>query len=52
MAQEAYQHMVQFRNFIVHHDDRVDTAILVEIVNQRFSDVERFRDEIMAYVQR
>jgi uncharacterized protein YutE (UPF0331/DUF86 family) len=48
---EAYHHMVQFRNFIVHHYDRVDPAILVEIVNQRLSDAERFRDEIIAYVQ-
>jgi uncharacterized protein YutE (UPF0331/DUF86 family) len=47
----AYQRMVQFRNFIVHHDDRVDTAILAEIVNQRWPDMERFRNEILAYVR-
>jgi uncharacterized protein YutE (UPF0331/DUF86 family) len=49
---DAYHRMVQFRNFIVHHYERVDTAILVDIVNQRLSDVGRFRDEILVYVQR
>jgi uncharacterized protein YutE (UPF0331/DUF86 family) len=49
---ETYHRMVQFRNFIVHHYDHVDTSILVEIVNQHLSDIERFRDEILAYVQR
>lgn len=48
----AYHRMVQFRNFIVPHYDRVDTTILVEIVNQRLADIERFRDEVLAYVQR
>jgi uncharacterized protein YutE (UPF0331/DUF86 family) len=49
---EAYHRMVQFRNFIVHHYERIDTAILANIVNQRLGDIERFRDEILAYVQR
>ena len=49
---EAYHRMVQFRNFIVHHYERIDTAILVDIVNRPLGDIERFRDEILAYVQR
>jgi uncharacterized protein YutE (UPF0331/DUF86 family) len=49
---EAYHRMVQFRHFIVHHYERIDTAILADIVNQRLGDMERFRDEILAYVQR
>jgi len=49
---EAYHRMVQLRNFIVHHYERVDTAILIDIVNRRLGDIERFRDEILAYVQR
>jgi uncharacterized protein YutE (UPF0331/DUF86 family) len=49
---ETCHRMVQFRNFLVQHDERIDTAILVDIVNQRLGDVERFRDEILAYVQR
>jgi uncharacterized protein YutE (UPF0331/DUF86 family) len=49
---EAYSRMVQFHNFIVHHYDRIDLAILVDIVNRRLGDAERFRDEILVYVQR
>jgi uncharacterized protein YutE (UPF0331/DUF86 family) len=48
---DTYHRMVQFRNFIVHHYDQVDVDILVDIVNRHLSDVERFRDEILAYVQ-
>ena len=48
---QPYGQMVQFRNFIVHRYERVDTAILVDMVNQRLPNFERFRDEILAYVQ-
>jgi len=49
---EAYSKMVQFRNFIVHRYDRVDAAILVDMVNRRLSDFMQFRDEVLAYVQK
>jgi uncharacterized protein YutE (UPF0331/DUF86 family) len=47
---DAYRQMVQFRNFIVHHYDRVDETILVDVVNNRLGDFERFRAEVLAYV--
>lgn len=50
--QEAYLKMVQFRNFVVHRYDWIDNAILVDMVNRRLSDFERFRDEILAYIRR
>jgi uncharacterized protein YutE (UPF0331/DUF86 family) len=43
--------MVQFSNFIVHRYDRIDVAILVDVVNNRLSDFDRFKAEILAYVQ-
>jgi uncharacterized protein YutE (UPF0331/DUF86 family) len=46
---DAYRRMVQFRNFIVHHYEQVDRAILVDIVNHRLTDFERFRDEVQSY---
>jgi uncharacterized protein YutE (UPF0331/DUF86 family) len=49
---EAYRQMVRFRNFIVHRYERLDAAVLVDVVNHRLADFERFRTEIMAYVQR
>jgi uncharacterized protein YutE (UPF0331/DUF86 family) len=48
---QPYTRMVQFRNFIVHRYERVDGSILVEMVNERLGDFERFRQEIMKYVQ-
>ena len=49
---EAYRQMVRFRNYIVHRYERVDTAILVDVVNNRLTDFDQFRAEVLAYVQR
>ncbi|MCP5101243.1 MAG: DUF86 domain-containing protein [Chloroflexi bacterium] len=49
---EAYQQMVRFRNFIVHRYDRIDAAILIDIVNNRLTDFEKFRNEVLTYVQK
>ncbi|MGD0652432.1 MAG: DUF86 domain-containing protein [Verrucomicrobiia bacterium] len=49
---EPYRKMVQFRNFIVHHYEDVDLEILVDIVNYRLGDFERFREEVLRHVQR
>ena len=48
---EAYGKMVQFRNFIVHRYEHVDEAVLVDMVNRRLPDFERFRDEVLTYVR-
>ena len=49
---DAYFKMVQFRNFVVHRYERVDNAVLVDMVNRRLVDFERFRNEILAYVKK
>jgi uncharacterized protein YutE (UPF0331/DUF86 family) len=49
--QEAYRRMVRFRNFVVHRYERVDEAILVDVVNHHLVDFELFRDEVLAYAQ-
>ena len=46
---EPYRKMVQFRNFVVHRYERVDVAYLVDIVNRRLGDFERFRDEVLSH---
>ncbi|MBS1250912.1 MAG: hypothetical protein MAG431_02511 [Chloroflexi bacterium] len=46
---DSYRKMEQFRNFIVHRYEKVDTGILVGMVNKRLADFERFRDEILDY---
>lgn len=48
---EPYWQMVQFRNFIVHRYEKIDLTILVEVVNQRLEDFERFKAEVLAYAQ-
>ena len=48
---EPYGKMVQFRNFIVHRYERVDTDILVNMVNRRMPDFEQFRNEVLTYVR-
>ena len=49
---DTYGQMVQFRNFIVHHYERVDVAILVNMVNNQLGDFERFREEVLRYANR
>ena len=51
-ADEAYFKMVQFRNFVVHRYEHVDYETLVGMVNQRLTDFERFRDDVMNYVRK
>lgn len=51
-ANHPYRQMVQFRNLVVHHYEQIDGAILVDIVNNRLSDFETFRNEVLAYAQR
>ncbi len=51
-AEDPYRRMIQFRNFVVHHYEQVDVAILVNIVNTQLCDFVKFRDEILAYAQR
>jgi uncharacterized protein YutE (UPF0331/DUF86 family) len=48
----VYRKMVQFRNFIVHRYEKVEMSILVEMVNRRLPDFERFHDQVLAYVAR
>jgi len=46
-----YRQMVRFRNFIVHRYDRIDAAVLVNVVNNQLTTFEKFRSEVLAYVQ-
>jgi uncharacterized protein YutE (UPF0331/DUF86 family) len=48
---ENYTRMVGLRKFLVHHYEHVDPAILANMVNRHLGDFEKFRDEILAYVQ-
>ena len=48
---EPYGQMVQFRNFIVHRYERVESSYLATMVNDHLQDFERFRREVTAHVQ-
>ncbi len=47
----AYRKMVQFRNFVVHRYEQVDIDILVDMVNHRLPDFERFRSEVLTFAR-
>ena len=49
---DGYRRMVQFRNLFVHRYEQIDEAVLVQVIDAHLSDFERFRDEVLAYVQR
>ena len=44
--------MVQFPNFVVHRYERVDDEILAVMVNQRLSDFDQFKTDVMDYVRK
>lgn len=48
---ENYTRMVRLRNFLVHRYEHIDPDILANMVNRHLGDFEKFRDEVMAYVQ-
>lgn len=50
-SHQNYHKMVQFRNFMVHRYEHVDSAILINIIDHHLTDFERFRDDILNYVQ-
>jgi len=43
---ERYRAMIQFRNFIVHRYERVDSGVLVSILKNHLDDLAAFRDEV------
>jgi len=43
---EAYRAMIQFRNFVVHRYERVDSSVLVTILKRHLDDLCAFRDEV------
>ncbi len=43
---ERYRPMLQFRNFIVHRYERIDSAVLAEILRAHLDDFAAFRDEV------
>jgi uncharacterized protein YutE (UPF0331/DUF86 family) len=51
MPDENYTRMVRLRNFLVHRYEHVDPDILANMVNRHLGDFEKFRDEVLAYVQ-
>ena len=48
----AYRKTVQFRSFVVHRYQQVDVEILVDMVNHRLIDFQRFRSQVLAYAER
>jgi uncharacterized protein YutE (UPF0331/DUF86 family) len=47
---ERYRSMIQFRNFVVHRYERVDSAVLVDIISRHLDDLTAFRNEVTGVV--
>jgi uncharacterized protein YutE (UPF0331/DUF86 family) len=48
---ETYSRMIQFRNFVIHRYESVDSAVLCDIVKNRLDDFARFTMEISAFTE-
>jgi uncharacterized protein YutE (UPF0331/DUF86 family) len=47
---EVYRSMIQFRNFVVHRYERVDSGILITIISEHLDDLTAFRNEVTGVV--
>lgn len=45
---EAMEKMAKFRNILVHHYDRIEPSIIVDILNHRLKDFLRYREAILS----
>lgn len=43
---ERYRPMIQFRNFVVHRYERVDSAVLATVLSHHLDDLIAFRQEV------
>ena len=43
---EKYRSMIQFRNFIVHRYEQIDSEVLISILQNHLDDFAAFRDEV------
>jgi len=48
---KTMKNMAQFRNIIVHHYDKIDEAIVVNILRQNLKDFLEYRDSILKIIK-
>jgi len=48
---KTMKRMAQFRNIIVHHYDKIDETILVNILRQNLSDFLEYRDSVLKIIK-
>lgn len=46
VSAERYRDMIQFRNFVVHRYENVDSAVLLSIIDNHLEDLVAFRNEV------
>ncbi len=51
-SSEPYRKMIQFRNFIVHRYEQIDTSIVVTILNRNLGDFKHFREQVLSYLEK
>ncbi|MBC2712039.1 MAG: DUF86 domain-containing protein [Desulfosarcina sp.] len=49
---QTMEQISKFRNVIVHHYDRVDAEIVVEILGKRINDFNRYKDAIVNWLKK
>jgi len=48
---KTMKNMAQFRNIIVHHYDKIDEAIVVNILKQNLKDFLEYRDSVLKIIK-
>ena len=48
----SLEKMAKFRNYVVHHYDKIDPHIVVDILHRNLGDFEKFRTSIISYLKK
>lgn len=48
----SLEKMARFRNYVVHHYDRIDPSIVVAILNKNVDDFLKYRDAVIQFIRK
>lgn len=48
----SLEKMARFRNYVVHHYDKIDPSIVVTILNKNLGDFQKFEGAVIAFIKK
>lgn len=48
----SLEKMARFRNYVVHHYDKIDPSIVISILNKNLGDFQKFEEAVIAFIKK